>query len=505
MTTSQYVVLAPPEPGPIGDEVPLGPPSPLSPGPGPAPGIATRRGRVVEAVARHPYLFVAAVVLALQVPYAVLGPNLLADDWVWLRNAHFGSWTEAGGFRQHGRPGAFVLYAVTFGLVGPHPLALYAVQSALLVGAALAVLALFRTVLPPRVALAAAGLWAVAPQHTSLAFWASTSQVLACLMLAAVGLRLAIRSIRAGGIGLAGTALMAASITFYEITAGIALAAAVALPVLLRRPTTWAATALRAALVAAPVAWSLALDTVYPEGLVQHGGDLSTGLVTGNLTLGLAPFGRVGTVLGWSAVALSALVLVQGRRRRRWELSHQLIAYGYGVIVLGLLPLYRVWSELYGFNDRMTAVSGFGGVLVLTGLLVAARPHLGARRAADLPWVLALVALALLPVQVRRARVYDAAGREALSTLERIEGRYDGASYVTVYGRLAEVDRVNGLNDGWNATAAVQLRGDDPTRLVEVIADCFRIGPPRDRPLAVFGEVPFGSRFEDCYARSIRE
>ena len=80
---------------------------------------------------------VLGVVALLGLPHLVLGPDITADDWVWVRNGEFLGWWDAGGTRQVGRPGAFALYAFVFGLGGPHPL-LHAVVQVLLWGSAAA-------------------------------------------------------------------------------------------------------------------------------------------------------------------------------------------------------------------------------------------------------------------------------------------------------------------------------------------------------------------------------
>src|SRR5207244_872284 len=82
------------------------------------------------------------LVVVLALPYAFAGPRIILDDWFFLRNAHFDGAFSAGGARQlMGRPGAWLLYAFQFGIVGRRPLALYVLQTA--ANAAVAV-ALFR-------------------------------------------------------------------------------------------------------------------------------------------------------------------------------------------------------------------------------------------------------------------------------------------------------------------------------------------------------------------------
>src|ERR1044071_1645213 len=66
---------------------------------------------------------VAAVAIAVCLPNLLNGPGPIADDWVFLRNARFDGWLHAAGPRQSGRPGGALVYDLTFGLIGNHPLA----------------------------------------------------------------------------------------------------------------------------------------------------------------------------------------------------------------------------------------------------------------------------------------------------------------------------------------------------------------------------------------------
>ena len=58
--------------------------------------------RIVEVTDRHPAATVVVVTVAMALPYLVAGPHFLADDYIWLRNAHFDGWWNAEG-ALHGR------------------------------------------------------------------------------------------------------------------------------------------------------------------------------------------------------------------------------------------------------------------------------------------------------------------------------------------------------------------------------------------------------------------
>jgi hypothetical protein len=57
---------------------------------------------------------------------------------------------------------------------------------------------------------------------------------------------------------------------------------------------------------------------------------------------------------------------------------------------------------------------------------------------------------------------------------------------VTVPGPVAVARRVDGLNDGWNATAAVQRFTDRRDVVVLVVINGQETGPPPDDPLVEF-------------------
>src|SRR5207249_9587137 len=101
----------------------------------PVPGADPQRVRSVEAATRRESRksewILVALVVALALPYALAGPRIILDDWFFLRNAHFDGAFSAGGARQlMGRPGAWLLYAFQFGVIGRRPRALYVLQTA---------------------------------------------------------------------------------------------------------------------------------------------------------------------------------------------------------------------------------------------------------------------------------------------------------------------------------------------------------------------------------------
>ena len=76
-------------------------------------------------------LVVGLVVVALAVPYALMGPGFFREDWQALRNARvLGSWNAAAHGADGSRPLAGPVYALVFGALGHWPLAVYALLTA---------------------------------------------------------------------------------------------------------------------------------------------------------------------------------------------------------------------------------------------------------------------------------------------------------------------------------------------------------------------------------------
>jgi len=434
-------------------------------------------------------LAVGALVLLLAVPNLVRGPQLLADDYIWLRNARFGGWFAAGGPRTYSRPASMLGADLTFGLIGPHPLALYLVQVALWLVAALAVLGLLRRLFGPRAALAVTLVWLLVPNHTSLEYWLSTSQAWSALAVAAFGISRIIDDTRRDRTPWVGIALVTLGVLFYELTGGVALAAVTVLPLLLTGRFQRRTAVVGVLAIGAASAWSLAWNSSYP-------GVTSTWLpmelvLTGTLSLGLSPYSPAGRLL---SLAITVAVLVVGyqawkRPRLRRREPYRLVLSGAAVVALGVLPQVRLQTNFYGMYDRSNTVAAIGTALVLVGLAELAQLRL---RAAQRPWAswAAVAVLLVLAVVVRAhvGREYHDQGRRAAIAVDHL--RRAGTHYPLVVGKpFVDGDWIYGLQDGWNATAALQARSGDGRAVVWVRNGCIASGPPLDQPRATFGKT----------------
>src|SRR5204863_3822127 len=75
---------------------------------------------------------IVALVVVLAIPFAVMGPRFILDDWFTLYWRRFDGVLWTGGHGQlRARPGAWLTFLVEFGLIGRHPLAIYLLQTAL--------------------------------------------------------------------------------------------------------------------------------------------------------------------------------------------------------------------------------------------------------------------------------------------------------------------------------------------------------------------------------------
>jgi hypothetical protein len=468
---------------------------------------APPRRRIWERVESQARAVVVAFVALLALPYLVRGPALIADDFIWLRNARFGGWLAAGGPRALSRPGELLGTNLIFGLLGPRPLLLYAVQVALWMVAALAVLGCLRRLLGLRVALVVTLLWLWIPNHVSLEHWSSTWQIWAAIALLAFGVSRLIDSARAGKTSIIGLFLIAGSITFYELTVGIAVVAVVVGPWYVAGRFQRRTAVLGVALCGAAALWSLVAGTTYPGG--ASGSLTVSWVLSGVFSLGFAPWSKTGRLVMTVVSLLMVVVLFDAVRRadRHLRQSTKLLMGGMGIIVLGVLPLANFQTNFYGLYDRSNAVSSIGVAMVLTALalwirdftkakaLMAPRLSIIAGCGFGLVMTLALAVGAFQRISWNRT--YHQQGADAVSVVREL-GEGMQQIPILVNSRVADEPRFAGLIDGWNASAALQLKTGDQRAVVWVVGDCIANGPPVDRPGAAYGSAPFAHRMLGC-------
>jgi hypothetical protein len=208
----------------------------------------------------------------------------------------------------------------------------------------------------------------------------------------------------------------------------------------------------------------------------------------GHLSLGFAPFGvqgRLATGLGVAAILAAIVRLIRRDMRPSTGYPERLIVAGAVLIVLGVAPLASFATNFFGLHDRLVLAGGIGAAMVWTGAALLVARYAREPRRVLIGAAIALFVVAV-PIRFIRIRDYVDAGHQAAQEAARIGDEARGRHDIDVQGPIAVVDRVWGLNDGWNTTAAVQLYLDDPSLSVGVILDGQRTGPPPENPLAAF-------------------
>lgn len=432
---------------------------------------------------QHDMAIVVGVVLLLALPHVLLGPDITADDWVWVRNGEFLGWWDAGGSRQVGRPGAFALYALVFGLGGPHPLVHALVQLALWGLAAVAVLVALRQIVSVRLALPVVLFWLVVPTHLTLELWASTSQAWVAIICLALG-SLAIAGRARGERPLwPALLLLGAAGAFYEVAILAAPVCAVAVDRHVRGRWHWSTLAWSGLACAPALAWSLLSSTVYTDevGLptteeywIEH--------LAGSVGLGI-PVDRQG--LATIAVIVWVCCLAFLVRMRDAGVERSMALAGAAIVVAGTIPAMRAYTIPFGMGDRLTAVSGVGAAMFWVGFACS----LGLTRQALVAMGFVVVVFGMA-ARVSMVNEWNDVGDEAADVTRDLIDAQPG-SVLVVAGPLASDRRSYGLSDGWNTTAAVQVVAGDATRVVQVDVGCIRSGPPPDEPLQQYGvEAP---------------
>lgn len=410
-------------------------------------------------------LGLAAIVLLGSVPYLSMGPGFFADDWYALRAARLDGWFDAaGGAQWRARPGAGVVYALTFGLIHDRPAVLFGIASVLVAAAAVLIYRIVRRFEAQAVAIAVALVWLAAPNHTSLEMWPSALNILGALVLTLAGVELLLSS-RDRRRELVAVLVMTAGILCYEATAPLA-AMSVLLVVMGRYRKDERPDARRLAIVAVGVfgptaLWMLLNWHPDKEGIDRwiDLGNLLPGHI-GATVFGDGVIGRIVTVgiLAVCAIEAAGRIIDAPWRNTR---SLRLIGIGAGVIALGAIPFARYFYAPLGLGDRVTVISGIGGALVLVGaglsVMSKSRP-IGA--------VSVVVAVAvMLSTRWTMVERYAIAADDGRRVLEAVERRFpDPPSETLVFGPTPVLD--HNVTAFFNVDWAVQWQYD--TRDVDV-------------------------------------
>jgi hypothetical protein len=392
------------------------------------------------------------------VPFALFGPGMILDDWYIQRDAAFGGVFSAGDpDLLRARPGAWLVYALDFGALGAHPLPRYLIQVALNLAVVALLYVLLRRFLPQAQSATVTAVWVVLPNHTSLSYWASATNIVIAVALQLGGcLLLTLRPAR-GSDQILASACLVASALCYEATLPAAGVAVLAIPALLDGKVRWNVV-LRHWLVLSLVFLWL---TSHLHPVKRPHGWLDPGLVfPAHFGWGVEPDGLL-ALLATVVAAVGIVYAVVGLARPGMGVDRRaaaMVVAGLVVIAVGTAPFARYIYEPIGANDRVNAVASIGTALVWAGigwLFLRFRPLVYAGAV--------VLGLGAMTLGVQRADLYATAGRDAARVATAVERAFPDADAVVVVGpcQLA-TDGVTGLPEFYVAEAAVQLRrGDD--------------------------------------------
>jgi hypothetical protein len=357
-----------------------------------------------------------ALVGLLAIRYAVLGPKFILDDWFTLY------WRSTRGLLRtsdqlRSRPGGWLVYVVEFGVIGRHPLAIYAVQVALNALAAVLLYLAARSFVHRSLAAGLAALWVVLPDHSALEHWASTMGIQVSLVLFLAGVLLLVRATDAGRPPVLAIVAMVAAGACYEATLPASLLALYVVPRLRRRPTSWRALALEALPLFAVGGWMLS------QSQHETTGWFSFSIVyPAHFGWGLTPTKSLGVVLGLVAAVLLVLAVASPllpSLRPLGTKGPRLVWAGLAVIVVGTLPFARYAIDPVALGDRANVISAIGAAAAWLGLVVM----LWDRRPLALALLAVLVALCVAE-HLQRDLDYARAGRDTAHILTAVGRRY---------------------------------------------------------------------------------
>lgn len=374
---------------------------------------------------------------AVALPYLLMGPGWLLDDFIHVRNRHFGGFAYTAkepAWMWVARPGSGVFFTATYGTLYQHPALMYVVSVALTLGNALAFRWLLRRFVPETHAVAAAVVWLLLPIHSSTDHVGTSQQITLASLLVMLGLGWLHdrRWVHAGAVLLAG-------VLVYESVLPIALAG-VALAALRDRDLR-VGSRIGVPLIAAG-AWMY----------VQSPKTDAARAWFDWTTLPPAHFGSAmfGGAL-WAGLGILAVGTILAARRRSHELA--MIGAGLAVIVVGSSPYVNFPIYILGLGDRANGTSVFGTALVLTGAVMS----VAGRR---LLLAVAAVAVLVLPVRMERERQWAWAADESSRILGQVQPVDD---QVVLEGCPIYRDNITPFQGFWDVEPAVQLYFDDPS------------------------------------------
>ena len=427
-------------------------------------GAGRRRGLVHALV-----LGTLAVLVSL--PYGLRGPGFFREDWESLRNARIlGSWHAAADSVTSARPLDRPVFALVFGVLGEHPLAVYVLLTVLNLVVAVLLYRFVRRFSSDASAIAVAAVWVVLPTHASLARWASTAHITVAVAVLLGGALLLVDAVRRGRSGLWPAVAFAVSALLYE---------AVLVPVAVMLATAvWVARGRRPAIAAPAVVllvptalWAVTRSTKPGPRLIRV-----TDVVSSNLGWGIndaEPWWRVLQLLVLVGLALAAarLALPGFRSTTGWPERAALV--GAITIVVGSLPFagYAHDIDFVAQGDRANMVAAMGAALLVVGVA-----SMLPRRSTAV--VLVSVGVLCVPTRLQQDADWARTADEVDQVLAHLDAHLPvRAEPVRLGIRPIAHGGVEGLENSWDASLALQATRADPRWRVVFVYEREQLGP----------------------------
>lgn len=433
-------------------------------------------------------LALVVVVAVLAVPYGVLGPGYFREDWISLANARSDGYVgAAGALVATTRPGAALVYAVTFGVLEGQYFLAWLLLVALHAVAVVLVYEVARVEVGPRRAAVVALLWTLLPTHASLTHWISVTHISVALILALLGVLAARRATSGDASRWPPALLIFGSALFYE-----ALLPPVLLALVFVAASNGNWMAVRPALLAgaAAVVWSFTIGYLITEKAPAVWVELKH-VIGANLGWGLSSFAGWGVLqaalLAWIAAA-TVMVVLPGSRNRTGT-SEQMVVAGLLIAGTGLAPFVPFGADIdfVGLGDRANVVSSLGVACVLVGLGERLRITIRSRRvrlSASGVMVLSVLVV-VLPTRIEQDREWAAvASWQRVVSGEAALAHRKGRPSVRIGYDAVGTAGIEGLNNEWDASSALRWWTHDagadvecrraPGEVVDVEVDALR-------------------------------
>jgi hypothetical protein len=402
------------------------------------------------------------LVLIVRIPALLRRPGFVLDDWVALRDARAdGILGVAGGSDRAGRPGAALVDAVVFGVIGQRALVVLALLVGISAVTAVLLHRLARRYLSPTLAFAAAACWVALPNHMATEVWASEAPS-AVAAAALVGGLVLVGSTRDTWRRPAGLVVLAVAVLCDPATLVLAAAGVVLLPWLAERRVDGRLLAQAVIGLGVPVCWAL----VHGHELVATGSDLADlgQAMPAQFGWGVAPSGagaRLLLVVALVGIGVAIFAPLLRTPRPRWDEAELTALAGIVVVVLGTLPFVRDTYAPLGVGDRANTVASIGGALSWAALGALAVRYRAALLGAGL-----VVVVVVASARWERADRWHRAGVDAVAIAEAVHEQIPDPDGTIVVGPgPVQEGNVAAYITDLQLTAALQLEyGDDDLR-----------------------------------------